>query len=73
MFSNFFISSQKIFLAPPARHPARLEIIEREGIRSIVAVPLIKDGKAIGCLDIYRQEVKPFTEDEVALVQSFAA
>jgi class 3 adenylate cyclase len=54
-------------------HPARLEIIEREGIRSLLAVPLIKDGKAIGCLDIYRLDVKPFTEDEVTLVQSFAA
>ncbi|MCP5072679.1 MAG: GAF domain-containing protein [Rhodobacteraceae bacterium] len=55
------------------KHPSRLEIIQKEGIRSVLAVPLIKDGKAIGCFDVYRLEVDPFTEDEVALIQSFAA
>ncbi len=54
-------------------HPSRLEIIEKEGIRSVLAVPLISDGKAIGCFDVYRLEVDPFTDDEVTLIQNFAA
>ncbi len=54
-------------------HPSRLEIIEKEGIRSVLAVPLISGDKVIGCFDVYRLEVDPFTDDEVALIQSFAA
>ena len=54
-------------------HPSRLEIVEKEGIRSILAVPLISAGKAIGCIDVYRREVDPYSDDEVKLLQSFAA
>ncbi len=55
------------------QHPSRLEIIEKEGIRSVLAVPLIRNGVAIGCFDVYRTEVDPFTDDEVSLLQNFAA
>ncbi|MEL7012774.1 MAG: GAF domain-containing protein, partial [Pseudomonadota bacterium] len=54
-------------------HPDRREILEEEQIRSILAVPLIKDGVAIGCFDVYRLEVDPFTENDINLLQSFAA
>ncbi|MEM7193828.1 MAG: GAF domain-containing protein [Pseudomonadota bacterium] len=55
-----------------SKHPSRMEIVEKEGIRSILAVPLIKDGKAIGCFDVFRLEVEPFSEDDEALLRSFA-
>jgi GAF domain-containing protein len=43
------------------------------GIRSIIAVPMIKDGVAVGAMTVYRREVRPFTDKQVALVANFAA
>jgi GAF domain-containing protein len=42
------------------------------GARSIVAVPMLKDDVLIGVILIYRQEVRPFTNEQIALLQSFA-
>jgi adenylate cyclase len=43
------------------------------GARSTVAVPMLKDSELIGAIIIYRQEVKPFTDKQIGLVQNFAA
>ena len=44
-----------------------------EGVRSLLAVPLVSGGKGIGAIVLYRREVAPFTDDDLALVQGFAA
>ena len=44
----------------------------REGLRSMLCVGLMLNGKAIGTIHLYTGEVHEFTEDEVELVQSIA-
>jgi GAF domain-containing protein len=47
--------------------------VVRAGGRSYIGVPLLKQGAVVGALGIYRMEVRPFTDSELALVQNFAA
>jgi len=51
----------------------RTVAIELGGVRSMVAVPLLKKGELIGCLSVYRGEPGGFAEKEIALLESFAA
>jgi PAS domain S-box-containing protein len=41
------------------------------GARSIVAVPMLKNDALVGAILIYRQEVRPFTEKQIELLQTF--
>jgi GAF domain-containing protein len=43
------------------------------GIHTLLVVPLRRQGSLLGTFGIYRQEVKPFSDRQIALVQSFAA
>jgi len=43
------------------------------GARSTVAVPMLKDSELVGAIIIYRQEVKPFTDKQIDLVENFAS
>jgi GAF domain-containing protein len=48
------------------------ESAKRSGFRTLLAVPMIREGDAIGSLAIRRQEIQPFADTEITLLQTFA-
>jgi GAF domain-containing protein len=49
------------------------DVVERLGVRTVLMIPLRKDGTYVGGISSLRTEVKPFTEAEISLLESFAA
>ncbi len=54
------------------RNPIRVKMVEELGVRTFLTVPLVKEGEAFGCLNLNRNEVRPFADDDIALIESFA-
>ena len=53
--------------------PWRVATAELLRARSLLNVPMLKEGKLVGAIGIYREEVRPFTDEQIALVTNFAA
>ena len=52
--------------------PAEVRAFET-GIRTALFVPLLREGEVVGCFVMHRTELRPFTDKQIALLESFAA
>ena len=55
------------------KDPNLLEIVESEHVRTVLGVPLVREGKMIGSIMMYRREIRPFTDKQIQLVSTFAS
>ena len=55
-----------------AEHPEE-PIATFGGARTVLSAPMLNDDRVVGVISIYRQEVRPFTDKQIELVQNFAA
>jgi two-component system NtrC family sensor kinase len=52
--------------------PEGRELARHQGVRSVLSVPLLREGEAIGVIALRRVEVQPFNDKQIELLQSFA-
>jgi GAF domain-containing protein len=55
------------------RDPVAVAAVELGGYRTVLAVPMLKESEIVGAIMFVRQEVRPFTDEQIELVQNFAA
>jgi two-component system, NtrC family, sensor kinase len=79
-FSRMVATKQVIHVADAAalpayieRDPEVVEPVELGGVRTCLNVPMLKENEVIGAIVVYRQEARPFTDKQIALITNFAA
>jgi GAF domain-containing protein len=65
------LANENVYVAQ--REPSSVAAVELGGIRTLLLMPMLKEKELIGAFSVYRQEVRPFTDKQIELVQNFAA
>src|SRR6516225_35588 len=65
------LANENVYVAQ--REPSSVAAVELGGIRTLLLMPMLKENELIGAFSVYRQEVRPFTDKQIELVQNFAA
>ena len=60
-------------LTDPEFSPPQIDVYQRENIRTVLSVPMLREGALVGVMTTWRREVRAFTDKQIALVQTFAA
>jgi class 3 adenylate cyclase len=55
------------------RDPLAIAAVDLAGVRTLISVPMLKQDSVIGTLNVYRREVRPFSEKQIELASNFAA
>jgi GAF domain-containing protein len=55
------------------RDPFVVSAVALGGYRSVLSVPMLHEDELVGVITIFRQEVRPFTNEQISLVENFAA
>jgi PAS domain S-box-containing protein len=59
-------------LSDPTFSPTPRDLYERENVRTVLSVPMLRDTTLIGVMTTWRREVRPFDERQIGLIQTFA-
>ena len=52
--------------------PENADLIKRTGTRTFLSTPMLREGTPIGLINIRRTEVRPFSERQIKLLETFA-
>ena len=73
LFGRLCQSKKVIHVVDRATEPNLSPSVRYGGVRSTIAVPMLKANELAGAFFIYRTEVRPFTDKQIELVKNFAA
>ncbi len=70
-------TKQTVQLADTSLEPAYAEVFPRNpwlrSVRTNLVVPMLREGELVGAFNIFREVVRPFTDNQIALLENFAA
>ena len=67
-----FVHVEDVLTQVDSEYPDIRELQKRYGFRTVLNVPLLREGEALGVISLLRNEVRPFTPAEIALLETFA-